>query len=119
MKILSKDIELSKENFYFKHFELVSVILDEPLSLMQNRILSQFVVENLEIGEKDIFNPVSRKKVKEKFKLSDAGLAGYIKSLIEKGYIQKNEFTKSISVPEKILPDNQLQGYKIKLIMKS
>jgi hypothetical protein len=116
MKILLKELRLSEEDFYCKHFELVGLILDNPLSSMQNKILSQFVIESTNGKKKDIFNTISRKKVKEKFKLSDAGLSGYIKSLIEKGYIQKDKSTEKVYIHEKLLPDNQLQGYKLKLI---
>lgn len=68
--------------------------------------------------DEDMFNTVARKKVREDLKLSPGGLGNHLKSLIAKKVIDKHSITNKLTVKDFIFPQNNMQGYQIKLIIE-
>ena len=65
----------------------------------------------------DMFNTYARKLVKETLKGMSAGsLSNHLKSMIDKGFLVKDEITNRISVKEFLLPEDDWQGYQFRII---
>lgn len=91
-----------------------------PVSLTPKEIevLAAFLALPEEIVDDDRFNSFARKKVRSMLSLSPGGLANYLKSLLEKGFLDKSQFSKKITVKEFLIPEKDWQGYQFKIERK-
>jgi hypothetical protein len=67
------------------------------------------------IIEENIVNPLSRKMVKEKLKLSSAGLSNYISTITDKGFFSKNPLTGVLKLNKYI--DINPNGFKFEIFL--
>lgn len=115
--IIQKTITTTKESFYNKHITIVNILLDLKATSKEIEVLSTFLSLDKKIIEDDIFNSLSRKKVRKLLNLSHAGLSNYLRTLLEKGLIFEDKEQKILLVKDYLLPTVPYQGYKIKLII--
>jgi DNA-binding MarR family transcriptional regulator len=115
MKIIQKSFKLDKQQYYQKHIEIINTFLPIQLTEKEIEILSHFLSLEKNIIEEDIFNSFARKIVKNKLNLSAGGLGNHLKSMIEKGFLNRNEFTNRISIKDFLIPEENSQGYQIKI----
>jgi hypothetical protein len=115
MELLTKQLELSKEDYFETHLSIVNSVLPANLKLtpMEIRVLSRFMALEGDIVSVNRFCTSARSIVKANLKISDGGLGNYIRSLYQKGVIykrQNNYFIQAALLPE---PDNQSYAFKI------
>ena len=115
MKTLKKSFNLDKKEYLTKHFQLLSAISGVELTDKEVEVLTSFLSLDERIIEEDVFNSVARKLVLEQLNISHGSLSNYIKSLVNKKFIIKNEITGSIKLNPTIIPDKVLQSYEIKI----
>ena len=102
--------------YYELHLTIINPFLPERLSDKEIKVLAAFMEIEGELVEDYRFNPVVRKKVMEKLKLSPSGLSGYLKSLIAKNMLDKNEYSGRLTIAEFLIPISDNQGYQFKII---
>ena len=105
------------EQYYIKHLTIINCIFPEAMAMTDKeiRVLAAFMEIKGELVEDDRFNSIVRKKVMKKVGLSSAGISNYLKSLIKKNLLLKNEFSNRIKVQDFLVPqeDNQVYQFKI------
>lgn len=116
MKIIQQAFNLNKEEYYVVHLKILNAILPIKLSEKELEVLAAFMGLDKNIVEENYFNPVARKKVLKKLDLSPAGLSNHLKSMLEKGFIIKNNITNNITIKEFLLPESFVQGYQFKIV---
>lgn len=116
MKIIQKSFKLPKQQYYKKHIEIINTFLPIQLTEKEIEILSSFLSLDKNIIEEDTFNSFARKIIKRDLNLSAGGLGNHLKSMIEKGFLDKNKMTNRISIKSFLLPEENSQGYQIKII---
>jgi len=121
MQVITNVIKGDKFTYYIKHLEILNIILPEKsfpekLTNKEVEVLAAFMYQDKNLIEEDMFNGVVRKKVMEKLSLKPGGLGNHIKSMIDKKFLVKNELTRKISVKEFLIPEENNQGYRIKLV---
>jgi DNA-binding MarR family transcriptional regulator len=115
MKIITRSFILNKKEFLTKHFQILSTLGNLNLTDKEIEVITSFLSLDKKIIEEDVFNSLARKLVLEELKISHGSLSNYIKALVTKQLIIKNEITGNIKINPVILPDENLQGYKIKI----
>ncbi len=115
MKIIQKSFKLDKQQYYQKHIEIINTFLPIQLTEKEIEILSHFLSLEKNIIEEDVFNSFARKIVKGKLNLSAGGLGNHLKSMIEKGFLDRNEITNRIYIKGFLIPEENTQGYQIKI----
>ena len=119
MKVISQVVKVDRYNYYIKHLEMLNVILPLPETLTNKEVevLAAFMYQDKNLIEEDMFNGVVRKKVMQKLNnMKPGGLGNHLKSMIDKKFLDKNELTKKITIKPFLLPENNGQGYRIKLV---
>lgn len=116
MKIIQQAFNLNKEEYYVVHLKILNAILPIKLSEKELEVLAAFMGLDKNIVEENYFNPLARKKVLKKLDLSPAGLSNHLKSMLEKGFIIKNNITNNITIKEFLLPESFVQGYQFKIV---
>lgn len=119
MQVITKAIKVSSSDYYVKHLEILNVLLPIKLTSKETEVLAAFMDQEKELIEDDMFNGIVRKKVMNKLGLKPGGLGNHLKSMIEKGFLVKNEISKRIKVKPFLLPENNNQGYRIKLLKEN
>jgi hypothetical protein len=109
MKIIQQAFKVENQEYYNMHLQIVNAIL--PVKLTDKELDKNIIEENY-------FNPVARKKVLKKLDLSAAGLSNHLKSMINKGFLIKNNITNAITIKEFLLPEEDGQGYQFKIVKK-
>ena len=112
MKIIQKGFELPSIDYYKTHFRIINAVLPIGMTEKEVEILSMFL--SLHDGKTAIFNPVSRKRVMDILKLSQAGLSGHFKNMKIKKYLSAKE-EDELTITPALLPDSTMQGYNFKL----
>ncbi len=115
MEIIQKGIK-AEGNYHILHLTIINPFLPKPLTTKEIAFLAAFLEIEGELVEDDRFNTVVRKKVMEKLGLSPGGMSNYLKALINKSIISKNEYSGRLSVHDALLPGDKAQGYQFKLI---
>ena len=116
MNPIQQVIKVEDRKYYEKHLSIVGVLLPTNLTKTEISVLACFMSLDKKIIEEDMFNPVSRKEVMKRLNLSPGGLSNHIGSMIDKKVLEQSEITKRIKIKEFLLPENNHQGYQIKLV---
>lgn len=116
MKIIQKSFKLNKQQYHQKHIEIINTFLPVQLTEKEIEILSHFLSLDKNIIEEDVFNSFARNIVKKKLNLSSGGLGNHLKSMIDKGFIERNENTGRIKICSFLIPEENMQGYQIKIV---
>ena len=124
MKIITKVVQIDNYGYYVRHLELLNVILPygeskfpkEKMTPKEIEVLAAFMSQDKGLIDEDIFNGVVRKKVMEKINIAPGGLGNHLKSLIEKEFLDKNNITKKITVKPYLFPEDNHQGFRLKLV---
>ena len=117
MKVIQRVLkEGTNSEFYFKHLSIINNLLPVALTAKEIKVLAAFMSADKNLTEDDMFNGLVRKKVMKELNLSPGGLSNYIRTMINKGFIQKNKITKRLTVKDFLFPKGKVQGYQIKLV---
>ena len=116
MQIISKALELSKEEYFKKHLLVISPLLPIELTEKEIEVLAAFLM--LEEDLKDfVFETSGRKEVRNRLQLSHGGLGNYIRRLKDKGYLlEQDGKTRILDI---LKPQPNWQGYQFKLSIKN
>lgn len=118
MKIIQRAFKVENQEYYNMHLQIVNAILPVKLTDKELEVLSAFMGLDKNIIEENYFNPVARKKVLKRLDISAAGLSNHLKSMINKGFLIKNDITNTITIREFLLPEDDGQGYQFKIVKK-
>lgn len=113
MKALSKKLELTDNEYYKVHLNIVNSLLPIKLTPKEVEVLALFMSLRGDIG-RDRFGTTAKKIVKEQLSLSDGGLSNYIKALKQKGFISPSN-----EIPKVLLPNDDKQEYYLQIINTS
>lgn len=113
MEILKKQLRLEAHEYYSTHLALINALLPIKLTPKEIEVLALFMTFQGELAE-DRFSTTGKKIVRDRLKLSQPGLANYIKSLIKKGFLKKVK--NNIEILTILQPEKELQLYQFKLI---
>jgi len=116
MKLIKKTYKTNNDKYYELHLKIINAILPVSLTEKEIKVLAKFMSLDKNIIKEDVFNVIARKKVKDALSLSNGGLSNYLKSMIKKGFLLKNEITKKIIIRDFLLPEDNEQYYKFKII---
>ena len=115
-RVIGKILKLSPYEYYQTHLKIVSAVLPNPFTGREIEVLASFMASEPSLIEDDMFNTLVRKKVKKKLKLSDGGLGNHLKSMVDKGWLIRNEITGNLKVRELLFAGDSSQMYKFKLV---
>lgn len=118
MKIIQQAFNLEYQEYYIMHLQILNAILPVKLTDKELEVLAAFMGLDKNLIEENYFNPITRKKVLNKVNLTPAGLSNHLKSMINKGFLIKNSITNTITIKDFLLPEENEQGYKIKILKK-
>lgn len=121
MQVITTALKVGKYDYYVKHLEILNIILPEDkfpekLTNKEIEVLAAFMSQDKSLIEEDMFNGVVRKKVMDKLNLKPGGLGNHLKSMIGKEYLTKSDITKKITLKKILNPENNHQGYRLKLV---
>lgn len=118
MKIIQQGFNLSNEQYYVMHLQIINSILPAKLTDKELEVLAAFMALDKSIIEEGHFNPIARKKVMKKLELIPAGLSNHLASMIKKGFLIKNSISNAITIKQFLLPEEDGQGYQFKIMKK-
>lgn len=113
MKIIQKQLKLEDLDYYKVHLSIINSFLPTKLSKKEIEVLSIFMSFTGDIAL-DRFGATAKKIVKMKLGMSSAGLANYLKSMRQKGFLISKE--KEIKILPILQPEDISQLYQFKLI---
>jgi DNA-binding MarR family transcriptional regulator len=117
MQIITKVLKVDSYEYYIKYLEILSTMIPlEKLTSKEIEVLAAFLSQDKSLIDEDMFNGVVRKRVMDKMDLKPGGLGNHLKSMIEKKYLMKNDITKRITVKPFLIPEDNHQGFRIKLV---
>lgn len=116
MKIIQQSFKLEREEYYKVHLSILNILLPVKLTEKEVEVLSTFMSLPYDVVIDDYFNPVARKVVMDKCNIKPGGLSNHIKSMAKKGFIYKNDITRRFYIKDFLLPEDEIQGYQIKLM---
>lgn len=117
MQIITKVLKTDNFDYYVKYLELLGPLIPlEKLTSKEIEVLAAFLSQDKSLIDEDMFNGVVRKKVMDKLDLKPGGLGNHLKAMITKKYLSKNEITKKITVKPFLIPEDNHQGFRIKLL---
>jgi len=112
MKPIQQILKLSTKEYYMKHLSIVSCLLPTHLTDKEIEVLSLFLYYSGELTMNDMFNSLSRKRVREILNISQGGLGNYLKSMLDKKVLTRNIYNK-LEIRPYLLPNSESQGYQI------
>ena len=117
MKVIQKELKVGLDEYYKLHLTIINSILPVKLTDKEIEVLAAFMALDKSITEEDTFNSFARKKVKEKLdNMSAGGLGNHLKSMIDKGFLDKKEMSNKITIKNFLLPEDNNQGYQFKIV---
>lgn len=116
MKIIPRVLRLEQTEYYKKHLSIINCLLPTNLTNKEIEVLSSFLSLDKVLIEEDMFNTQARKKVMTKLNLKPGGLGNHLKSMIDKKVLERNEYSNKLSIRDFLLPEEDEQGYQIKII---
>lgn len=117
MKVIQKELKVGLGEYYNIHLTIINSILPVKLTDKEIEVLAGFMSLDKNIIENDMFNTLARKKVKEKLDNMSAGALGnHLKSMIEKGFLTKDDITNKITIKDFLIPEDDWQGYQFKIV---
>ena len=115
MKIISKSLDLSREEYFKKHLLIINPLLPVQLTDKEAEVIAAFMTIEYELG-KFTFDTTSNEEVRKMLNLSHGGLGNYIRILQDKGFLlEEND---ELSILEILKPEKDIQGYQFKLTVK-
>ena len=115
MKIISKSLDLSREEYFKKHLLIINPLLPVQLTDKEAEVIAAFMTIEAELG-KFTFDTTGRKEVRKMLNLSHGGLGNYIRILKDKGFLLEKD--NELSILEILKPEKDIQGYQFKLKVK-
>lgn len=116
MKVIQKQIKRNTFEYFLVHIKLTNVFMNSLMSEKEMEVLAATLSLDSKIIGVEPYNSFARKKIREKLKMSPAGLSNHLKSLTDKGVLIRDEITGRINIKEFIIPDLEWQGYQFKII---
>jgi len=114
MEILVKTIQLkTKKEYYQKHFTFVNSVFAFQLSTKEIEVLSAFLSQDKALIKEEVFNPITRKNIREDLKLQAGGLGNHLNSMTKKKYLIRHKITGKLSINPMCLPEENKQTYRI------
>jgi len=107
--LIKKELTLSAIEYYNTHLQLINPLLPVHMTPKEIEVLANFMSFTGLLAE-DRFGTTAKKKVKEKMKLSNAGLSNYMRTLKDKGFVKED------SILPILFPENGSQLYQFKLV---
>ena len=107
--IIRKVKRLSTLEYYSTHLKLINPLLPVQITPKEIEILAHFMSFNGSISF-DRFGTTARALVKQRMKITTAGVSNYMRSLKDKGFITGNDILPIL------FPENGEQLYQIKLV---
>lgn len=111
MEHIRKKLELTKENYYKVHLDILNSILPEKLTNKEREVLAVFLSLEGDLA-RDPLSTTGRKIVKERLHMSSGGLGNHLEALKEKGFILDN------SIIPLVIPETNNQEYQFKIEWK-
>jgi hypothetical protein len=106
---------LSKEDYYRKHLEIINPFLPVPLTEKKINVLAAFMSLEGDIVKDDRFSTSARKLVRKKHSLSHGNLGNYLKDYKEKNLIYIPEGKTGYEIRPYLFPEMVIQGYKFQI----
>ena len=114
---IQKGLILTKDEYYIKHLSIINPMFPVPLVNKEIEVLAAFMALPKALTEEDHFNTLARKKVMSKLNLKAGGLSNYIRTMIDKEFLEKSDITGKITIKEYLIPDDKAQGYMFKIVL--
>lgn len=114
MSIITKTLQLNKEDFYKKHLLIINHILPVQMTNKEAEVLAAFISLEGDLA-KDPFGTTGRKIVRERLKIQPGGLGNYLEQLKTKKFILEDKETKELKILPLLIPSKQKQFYQFKL----
>lgn len=112
MKELKKLLKLDRDNYFETHLSIVNCLLPTKMTPMEIKVIAAFMALEGDIAQYR-FGPSAKKIVREKLKISPAGLSNYMTQLLDKGFLIKTgDMTKIFPI---LIPEDEEQLYMLKL----
>ena len=118
MKIIQQAFKVDNEDYYSMHLNIVNAILPVKLTQKEIEVLAGFMALDKGLTKEGYFNSVARKIVRTKLGLSPAGLSNHLGEMITKNFLTKDDITNEIKIKVFLLPEDDGQGYQLKLLKK-
>lgn len=115
---MSFALKLEKDKYIKMHLSILNLFLPKKLTEKEIDILSNFMSLPDELISQDMFNSYSRKLVKERLSLSSGGLGNHLKSMVDKGFLEKDKITARITVKKFLIPRKEEQKFSINIKVK-
>lgn len=110
--------DLSKEDYYKKHLEIINPFLPKQLTDKKIKVLAAFMALEGDLVEYDRFNTTARRDIRKEFNLSHGNLGNYLKDYKEKGLIYVPEGKDYYVIKPYLFPEKMTQSYKFQIIRK-
>lgn len=113
MKIISKALNLSKEEYFKKHLLIINPILPVPLTDKE----IEFLATALRVEDKlkeYTFETTGRKEIRKIMGISHGGFGNYLRELKLKGYLLEDEEGR-VTILDILRAEKGWQGYQFKL----
>lgn len=118
MNPIRKRLRLTEDRYYEIHLHLINALLlaegRATMTEMEAKVLSTFMLLKGDIVNYR-FSSTAKKIVMNKLDISDSGLSNYMKFLISKRFIIKDEETGKLSIWPLLIPEETEQNYIFKL----
>jgi DNA-binding MarR family transcriptional regulator len=115
MQIISKIIKVDPYTYHLTFLEVLNVLMIKKLTPKEMEVLAAFMSQDESLIEDDLFNGIVRKKVMEKLGLKPGGLGNHLDQMIKKKFLVKHPITKRITIKPFLKPEENNQGFRIKL----
>jgi hypothetical protein len=112
LQTISKTLNLSEDDYFRIHMEIINPILPIKLSIKEIEIISVFMSFTGTLAE-DRFSTTGRKIVREKLNLSHQSLSNYINNLTSKGFLIEKD--NKLTLLPILFPNKTEQTYLIKI----
>lgn len=118
IKKIQKGLVLPKDEYYKKHLSIINPMFPVQLVKKEIEVLASFLALDEALIEDNHFNTLARKKVRKTLNLTAGNLSNYLRSMINKGFLDKSEISGKITIKEFLIPEPDAQGYMFKLVLK-
>lgn len=113
MKIIKKQLFLPTNEYYITHLSLINPLLPVKLTPKEIEVMAIFMSFTGDL-ELDRFGTTGKALVRQRLNLSHPGLANYMKSLLTKGFIRRENG--NLQILPILHPEKDFQLYQIKLV---
>lgn len=110
--------DLTKEQYYRKHLEIINPFLPVQLTEKKIKVLAAFMALEGDLVEYDRFNTTARRDIRKEFQLTHGNLGNYLKDYKEKGLIYIPDGKKYYVIKPYLFPEKGMQSYKFQISRK-